>query len=899
MGDHDTQGLVAKIARAWGPALAVLVPALGTIVLGIAVLAGWATGRRQWLVPVEGGTSMVASTAFGFVVAGIGLLAAYLRSPRARAVRLGSGVLLMALAALVAVARVLDVQLFIDFPQLHAMVDTSGAATGRMSPPSAFAFFLTGALLLVFDRPTNRVGALGVQATAGVLLAVAAASLVAFDVAPESLLPQYRSTLMAASTAAAFIAIGVALLALIARSPWYEAVYAHREDEKILILTTGIFVLVFISLAAAAFAAMQRQLQGTLQGALTQAVADRSAILENILGNRVTRASIVATRPTLQELLAQWEGDGDGRLRDRLHDEAVSYLASGFRAVAFLDENGRAVAQAGSLEEDPSVAVPIRGQRSEATLMWSQAFILRVYAPVFHRGAWVGTALSEQELDLLGRLQFEVDELGSSAEWLLCSAQGAQAACFPQRFERTPRVLARPAQGPALPMELALAGRRGVGNAFDYRGERVIAGYAPVGSSGLGIVLKLGIEEFYSPLREQLGQWARWFVAMSLLGALLISSQVRPVAQRLVHSENLARNRAEALARSERALREIYAALGDGILVLSAEGTIEFLNPAAERIFGYPPGDLVGRNVSVLIPEQLREANAASTRRFVEEGTSNVVGLRGLVYPALRRDGTSFDLEYSLSPMGTPGEQRLVAVVRDVSERTALDRLKSEFIATVSHELRTPLTSLVGSLEILRESKLPAMERGFLDMASRNAERLATLVDDVIDSERIESGALKFEPARFGLAAFLREAVQLNQSYASAHQVFFHLEEPVPQATLEADRGRVMQVMANLLSNAAKFSRAGEEVRVRATLRGSRVRVEVIDRGQGIPEEFKPRVFQKFAQADASDSREKGGTGLGLAICKAIVERSGGTIGFESRPGEGTTFWFELPESGP
>jgi PAS domain S-box-containing protein len=734
---------------------------------------------------------------------------------------------------------------------------------------------------------------------AGVLLVVAIASLVAFDVAPESLLPRYRSSLMAAPTAVAFIAIGVALLGLIARSPWYEAVYVRREDEKILILTTAIFVLVFISLAAAAFAAMQRQLQGTLQGALTQAVADRSAILENILGNRVTRASIVATRPALQQLLAQWEGEGDEPLRERLHGEAVSYLTAGFRGLAFLDEHGRPIAQAGVLEEQPSVAVPIRGQRAEVTLLWNEAFVLRVHAPVFHGATWVGTAVSEQELDLLARLQFEVDELGDTAEWLLCSAQGAQQTCFPQRFERAPRVLARSPEGALLPMDHALAGRRGVGNASDYRGERVIASYGPVGSSGLGIVLKLGIEEFYAPLRDQLGQWARWFVAMALLAALLISSQVRPVAQRLVHSENLARNRADALARSERALREIYAALGDGILVLSADGTIEFLNPAAERIFGYPPGDLVGRNVSVLMPERLRDANAASTRRFVEEGTSNVVGLRGLVHPALRRDGTSFDLEYSLAPMSTSGEQRLVAVLRDVSERTALERLKGEFIATVSHELRTPLTSLVGSLEILRESELPVMERGFLDMASRNAERLATLVDDVIDSERIESGALKFEPARFGLAAFLREAVQLNQSYASAHQVFFYLEEPVPEATLEADRGRVMQVMANLLSNAAKFSRAGEEVRVRATLRGSRVRVAVADRGQGIPEEFKPRVFQKFAQADASDSREKGGTGLGLAICKAIVERSGGTIGYESRPGEGTTFWFELPESEP
>jgi signal transduction histidine kinase len=241
-------------------------------------------------------------------------------------------------------------------------------------------------------------------------------------------------------------------------------------------------------------------------------------------------------------------------------------------------------------------------------------------------------------------------------------------------------------------------------------------------------------------------------------------------------------------------------------------------------------------------------------------------------------------------------ELRLVAVLRDVSQRLQLERMKSEFIATVSHELRTPLTSIVGSLAMLREvaGELPADSREFVEMASRNSERLAELVNDVIDAERIESGALQFDATRFPIGELLGDAVKLNQSYAAAHGVSFVLDEPIVDAWVRADRGRLMQVLANLLSNAAKFSPRGEQVRVRATHNGDRVRVEVIDRGRGIPDEFKPRAFTRFAQADASDHREKGGTGLGLAICKAIIDRSGGTIGVDSRLGQGSTFWFEL-----
>ena len=888
---------MAKIAIAWASALAVYVPAAAIAAMGAVVIAGWLTGEPRWRVPIPGSTTMVFSTAVGFVIAAIGLAVAYgSRSPRGNALRNACAAFLAFIGVVALAEHVFGLPGLVDFPGLHGNLDPANPAPGRMSPPTAVSFMLTGALLAAFDRPTDRARAMLLQVMTGLLLALGIVSSVAWDIDPESLLPWYRYTRMALPTALGFIAIGIAVLALIARTRWYEEVYARREDEKILILTMGILMLVCVTIGAAGFATMQHHLTGAIRGSLGQAVTDRSVILQSILSNRVTRASIVASRPSLQDLLQQYDGRDNAVLQARIRAEGESYLGSGFRGLSFQDEHGRAVAQVGTLSEEPPIRVVLRGLKAEASLLWDGEYLLRVFTPVYRGFEWVGTVVTEQELDLVTRLQLEVKELGDTAEWVLCAAAGPGLACFPQRYETMPRIQPRATRAP-LPVELALAGQHGVTTADDYRGKRVIAGYTPVGTTALGVVLKVDADEFYAPLRRQLSQWLQLFFAIALAGSLLVASQVRPVAQRLVHSERLARTRSELLERSEKSLRELYAALGDGIVVLSAAGDIEFANPAAERIFGYGPGELAGKPVGVLMPEKLRDANASATQEYLRGSASSVVGKRGLVYPALRRDGTPFDVEFSLAEMREDTGVRLVAVVRDVSERTALERMKGEFVAAVSHELRTPLTSIIGSLEILREEagSLPEAERGFLDMACRNAERLATLVNDVIDSERIESGALKFDESRFELEPFLREAVELNQPYAGAHHVTLVLEQPVPPVALHADRGRIMQVMANLISNAAKFSAAGHSVRVRTQMRGENVRIEVIDTGRGIPEEFRARVFEKFAQADASDAREKGGTGLGLAICKAIVERSRGTIGYESRLGAGTTFWIELP----
>ena len=239
---------------------------------------------------------------------------------------------------------------------------------------------------------------------------------------------------------------------------------------------------------------------------------------------------------------------------------------------------------------------------------------------------------------------------------------------------------------------------------------------------------------------------------------------------------------------------------------------------------------------------------------------------------------------------------RLVGTNADITASKEIERLKNEFISTVSHELRTPLTAIIGSLSMIREmgTGIDADTATFLDMAYQNSERLAALINDVLDLEKMESGQMTLELQPLQLRAILEKAVRINQPYADIHHARLQLL-PGPEFTVAADADRLMQVLTNLISNAAKFSPDGSDVEISAERRGAVVRVAVRDHGPGIPENFRDVIFRRFERADNSDSRKKRGTGLGLSICKALVERMNGEIGFESMAGEGATFYFELP----
>lgn len=237
-------------------------------------------------------------------------------------------------------------------------------------------------------------------------------------------------------------------------------------------------------------------------------------------------------------------------------------------------------------------------------------------------------------------------------------------------------------------------------------------------------------------------------------------------------------------------------------------------------------------------------------------------------------------------------------LVRAKEAAEAATLAKGQFIASVSHELRTPLTAIIGALGMIEEyppEGMPEQAMTLVGMAYRNGKRLSSLINDLLDFEKLDANRMEFNCQPMGLTQFLTHALELNQPYAERYQVSFALEQPPADVAILADENRLMQVMTNLLSNAAKHSPSGGKVLISTRQSEGMMRVSVSDSGAGVPEAFRPHIFEKFAQAENSSTRKAEGTGLGLAISKAIIEKMGGVIGFDSEPGKGATFYFDLP----
>ncbi len=367
----------------------------------------------------------------------------------------------------------------------------------------------------------------------------------------------------------------------------------------------------------------------------------------------------------------------------------------------------------------------------------------------------------------------------------------------------------------------------------------------------------------------------------------------------------------ESIAASFDLLYATVNSSASGIITTDKDGLIVMMNAAAEAMLGHSQQDAEGllSMLDLHDPAQVTGAILAAEGKLdIDLHEVSYAALAAAVAASPEREwvyrtaaGAELPISLTIAPLTDQyGElQGYVTSFNDLTRLKQVEVMKSDFVSMVSHELRTPLTSIKGSLTLLDKmagSAMPANQRKLLDIGVHNCEALVNLVSDILDFEKISRNAMSYDMRAHDVRTLIEQAVAATQPYAAQFNVSYWLDRDDHELPVLADAQRFEQIMRNLLSNAAKFSHPGSEVLVSAHADGGIVTISVADKGVGIPADFQPKIFQKFSQVSHSDRPTKiKGTGLGLAIAKMMTEAHGGTIGFTSSEGVGTTFFIKLP----
>jgi len=344
--------------------------------------------------------------------------------------------------------------------------------------------------------------------------------------------------------------------------------------------------------------------------------------------------------------------------------------------------------------------------------------------------------------------------------------------------------------------------------------------------------------------------------------------------------------------KSDFATTQILEQLPIGVIVLKQDGTIELVNPKCERLVGQSQSRLLGISIAHLFKEGRNKPLAMFLKEVKERSLGEITELT-----LMREDGSELAVEFSLVPFETnTTERKSLGVIIDVNARLEVLRLRKAFATTVGHELRTPLTSVGGYLDLIMDGvfgQISPRGKECADHAKKCVIRLITLINELLDAEKVESGMLGLNRAPCFVSNIIDEAVNSVWNLAKSRNISFAVShEPIE---FVADNERIIQALINLLANAIKYSPDYGLIQVDVTRGDSFVEIGVVDNGPGIPQALHGVIFERFQQVLPADGKKRSGTGLGLSITRTIIEQHGGTIGVESTLDVGSRFWFRLP----
>jgi diguanylate cyclase (GGDEF)-like protein/PAS domain S-box-containing protein len=618
------------------------------------VMLGWLV-RVPWMVQIiPGATAMVFSNALCLFLLGIALILTTVQRHWCKPVQtvIGMGVLLLGITVMAQYH--FDLVLPLDLSMLHAWLNGN---PGRMAPNTALAHALAGLTVILTAHARPGVVALPALIGAFAVGIMGITGLVGYRLHPELLYDWHIETRMALHTGAAFVLLGIGFIASVYQAQHLDEFFRQREDLRVGLLGGGLMVFVGLVGGLVAFALMQAQLESVLRNGLRLSFQSDHDLIAAEITSRVQATREFANRPGVQHELTRLRADPDNRAA-RLYigialSRHVSVESSGTRV---FDARGQQIASAGlAMVGSARLVLPLLQLPGDVAIHWDgQAASLQITQPILDHDQRLGRIESYYTLPAITHMLQDVQVLGTSSEMQLCVRHDKAIRCLPMRLAPQRTELPLATRAGATLMARALSLKSGVGFDTDYRGERVIAVYGPIGDLGLGMVLKVDAAEIYAPLRQRFELTLLVIALIIGTGILLLRARLIPLVRRL--------------ALSEQRFRSLLEAAPDAMVVTDLEGRIDWVNSQTERLFGYTQAELIGQPVELLVPERFRVGHELKRADFTSQPYYRDVAT-ALELKGRRKDGSEFPAEIGLNPQETAAGLRVISTVRDVSER--------------------------------------------------------------------------------------------------------------------------------------------------------------------------------------------------------------------------------------